>query len=163
MFVNAEHGLVNLNCYASVCVHQTPDNRWVLQAFTSVESSWVVLADYDDKVQAWYSLCDLYSALEAGKSVWDPREVGSFSDLWNKAKKALSTEVKKHTPISLHILDALKLKITGLREITIEIIRGSRDLSIKPSEKDAVEQKLAATLKSEDLFEWDIEWEDVRE
>ena len=174
MFVYRGHsGLINLNCYLHVdVVKRERDGVWQLTAFTEADRTGFSpttdrpeysFATYSEEVEARYAFCHLYSALEAGKSVWDPREVGRFSDLWSKVKKYLSTQPKNPSHVPLKVLDALKLKITGLREITIEDIRDDRDISITDREKDSVQNKLKNTLTSVDPMDkaaWEIKWED---
>ena len=164
MFVFTEdEGFINLNSFTRVDIFKD-ENVWSLHAFIGTDSTDVSgfsLAQYADEVQAWYSLCHLYSALEAGKSAWAPREVGSFSDLWGEVKKNLSTQRKNPPFVPLRVLDALTLKITGLREITIENIRNTPD-SITDPEKESVQNKLKNTLTSVDPMDavtWEIKWE----
>ena len=162
MFVHTEEGLINLNCYSRVDIVEDA-SIWSLAAFMEVNTtdfSGISLAEFDEEVEARYNLCCLYSALEAGETVWDPCEVEPFLDLWDKAKKALSAENKLHSPVPSYVLNTLKLNITGLREITIKNIRGNRARSITDAEKDAVEKRIKHTLPSV-ARSWKIEWEDI--
>ena len=93
MFVHTEnHGLINLNCFPQVDVVKHGE-AWLLQAFyqepPSAPTNFLSgfsLAEFKEDIQAKYSFCCLYSALEAGLSVWDPRTVQGFSDLLDLRK-----------------------------------------------------------------------------
>ena len=175
MFVNTQnHSLINLNCYLSVAVVER-DGKWQLTAFTEADRTGFSpttampefpFAVFSEEVDARYAFCHLYSALEAGRAVWNPSEVESFSDLWSQAKVALLNEIHAHAPIALHVLGTLELKITGLREITILNIRGDSRSSITNTEKDIVEKKIKNALESIDPMDkaaWKIDWKDIME
>lgn len=178
MFVYTRHkGLVNLNCYPFVDVIKSKDDKWLLQAFTQAESerNWlrqdftqadVVLAVFDEEVEARYNLYCLYRALEVGETVWDPCKVHSFLRLWDAIKEYFVDDYNRpplHIPPP--VLDALTLKITGLREITIEYPYGDRQLSITPDAKQAFEKKFKEKLQSVEPMRgdvvWKIKWQDI--
>ena len=167
MFVITEnHGIINLSCFPQVDVIEH-DGVWQLQAFyqkppnaPTVFLSGFSLAEFKEEIQAKYSFCCLYSALEAGLSVWDPRTVQWFSDLWGKAKKELSSFNNPH--VDLDRLNLLELKITGLREITI----GYYSAEISEKEKRGIENKIDYVLKAADPMSkavWKIDWKDLEE
>ena len=182
MFVKTEdHGIINLSCFPQVDVVKHGDT-WRLQAFSQKPPnaptnflSGFPLAEFKEEVEARYGFCRLYSALEAGVSVWDPHTVGWFSDLWGKAKKELSSPNKAISKphVHLEILEPLELKITGLREITIVYPVINRRGGVSPivtSEevKGNIENKIQSTLKAADpmqnsLTEWKIDWEDLED
>ena len=173
MFVYRGHSeLINLNGYQHVDVVKSERfGVWQLTAFTKAdvtgeaftrEMPAYAFATFTEEIEARYAFCHLYSALETGKMAWNPHEVESFSDLWSKVKEFLSTQPNKPSFVPLKVLDALTLKITGLREITIENIRNDRDLSITDREKESVLIKLKNTLPSVDPMDavtWEIKWE----
>lgn len=169
MFVKTEnHGIINLNCFPQVDVVEHR-GVWLLQAFYQKPPnaptfflSGFSLAEFKEEVQAQYSFCHLYSALEAGLSVWDPRAVESFFSLWNKARRELSSNNPRNkTFVRLDELEELTLEITGLREITIS------DLNAVASEKEKgyIENKIKTTLKTVDPMRekvvWKIDWKDI--
>ena len=169
MFVITEnHGIINLSCFPQVDVIEH-DGVWLLQAFyqkplnaPTFFLSGFPLAEFKEEIEARYSFCRLYSALEAGESVWDPRTVGWFSDLWGKAKKELSSSGNPH--IDLDILEQLELEITGLREITISY--DSAD--IYENERRGIESKIQYTFAAADpvqnsLARWKIDWIDIKD
>ena len=169
MFVHTEnHGLINLNCFPQVDVIEH-DGVWLLQAFYQKPPSAPTfffsgfsLAEFKDEVEARYSFCRLYSALEAGLSVWDPRTVQWFSDLWGKAKKNLSSNAPRNrTFVRLETLKLLELKITGLREITIGFYE-----HVLEEERSNIENKIKNTLKAVDPVQetvWKIDWKDLED
>ena len=165
MFVITEnHGIINLSCFPQVDVVGY-SGVWRLQAFyqkppnaPTFSVSGFPLAEFKEEIEARYSFCRLYSALEAGESVWDPRTVGWFSDLWGKAKKGLSSSGNRE------ILELLELEITGLREIII----GYDSTDIYESGKRAIEEKIQDTLRAADpmqssLTRWEIDWKDLED
>lgn len=174
MFVKTEnHGIINLNCYSRVDVVEH-NNAWLLKAFieTSVnanfsqviprDSTGFPLAEFSEEIQARYSFCRLYSALEARFTVWDPCTVESFSGLWNKAKNELSAPSKQNKRfVHLDVLKPLELEITGLREITI-----TSDKPINKKEKGFIESKIKDKLGAVDPMlkaTWKIDWKDTEE
>ena len=167
MFVKTEnHGLINLNCFPQVDVVEHR-GVWLLQAFYQKPPnaptfflSGFPLAEFKKELEAKYSFCRLYSALESSLSVWDPRTVDWFSDLWGKAKKELSSSNKPH--VDLDKLELLELKITGLREITI----GYYSTDIYSEEKRDIENKINYVLQAVDpapMPVWKIDWKDLEE
>ena len=169
MFVKTEnHGIINLNCYSRVDVVKYND-AWLLKAFieTSVnanfsqviprDSTGFPLATFNEEVEARYSFCRLYSALETRYSVWDPRAVESFSGLWRKAKNELpSPNPRNKQFVRLDVLEPLELEITGLREITI-----TSDEPIHEKEKGFIESKIKNKLQAVDPMPkaaWEIDW-----
>lgn len=180
MFVKTEnHGIINLSCFPQVDVIEHA-GVWLLQAFyqkppnaPTFFMSGFSLAEFKDEVEARYSFCRLYSALEAGLSVWDPRTVQWFSDLWGKAKTELSSPPKTRGKPHVHlkILEPLKLKITGLREIAIVYPAVSDRGGVSPivtSEKvkGNIEDKIKNTLKAVDPMPeaaWEIDWKDIED
>ena len=169
MFVISEnHGIINLNCFPQVDVVGYDGNTWRLQAFYQKPSnaptfslSGFPLAEFKEEIEARYSFCRLYSALQAGESVWDPLMVKHrFSDLWGKAKKELSSSGDPH--VDLDRLNLLELEITGLREITISYCHGD----IFETDKKKIENKIQSTLRAADpmqgsLISWEIDWKDL--
>ena len=77
MFVRTEnHGIINLSCFPQVDVVGY-SGVWRLQAFyqkspnaPTFSVSGFPLAEFKEEIEARYSFCRLYSALEAGESVW---------------------------------------------------------------------------------------------
>lgn len=171
MFVKTEnHGIINLSCFPQVDVVEHY-GVWRLQAFYQKPPnaptnflSGFSLAEFKDEVEARYSFCRLYSALEARLSVWDPRTVQWFSDLWGEAKSELSSHNPRNkTFVHLDRLGLLELKITGLREITI----GYYLTEISEKERVDVENKIQYTLKTADPMQkalsWKIDWKDLED
>lgn len=167
MFVRTEkHGIINLNCYPRVDVVED-DGVWILKAFVEADrrkadffSTGISLETFREEVQAEYSFCRLYSSLEAGLSVWDPSAVESFSGLWNKAKRELSSYNGPH--VGLDTLELLELEITGFREITINMIH----TVISEQQQGYVESKIKYTLNAVDPMKeavWKIYWEDIED
>ena len=173
MFVyTPPHSLINLNSHLRVAVIESESNgRWQLTVYTEADRTGFSgstampeypFADFSEEVEARYAFCHLYSSLEAGKSVWDPRGVESFSDLWNKAKQELSNENKADSRVELQVLETFELKITGLREITIHNTCG--DSRSDRTKKDIVEEKIKNTFESADPIDetaWKINWKDI--
>lgn len=175
MFVKTEnHGIINLNCYPRIDVIEY-DGAWLLKTFIETDMNKAKffdatrglmgfsLAEFNEEVQAKYSFCHLYSALEAGLSVWDPRAVESFSGLWSKAKNELSSNNPRNkTFVRLETLELLELKITDLREITISVSL----TAILEKEKGDIENKIENTLKAVDPRQeavWKIDWKDIED
>ena len=174
MFVKTEnHGIINLNCFPRIDVIEY-DGAWLLKAFIQMDMNKAeffegstrgpgpLLAKFNKEVQAKYSFCHLYSALEAGLSVWDPHAVESFSGLWSNAKKELSSiDPRNRTFVDLETLKLLELKITGLREITINFYEPVRE-----NERGNIENKIKNTLKAVDPMQetvWKVDWKDIED
>ena len=167
MFVHTEnHGLINLNCFPQVDVIKHGE-VWLLQAFDKKPANAPTfslpgfpLAEFKEEIEARYSFCRLYSALEAGVSVWDPLAAGWFSDLWGKAKKELSAS--RH--IDSDVLEQLELEITDLREIII----GCDLATVSIERKRAICDKIQCTLAAADpvqnsLTTWKIDWKNLED
>ena len=166
MFVHTEnHGLINLNCFPQVDVVGY-DGVWRLHAFDKKPPNAPTfslpgfpLAEFKEEIEARYSFCRLYSALEAKLFVWDPLKVQQFSELWYKAKADLSSFNIPY--LGLEDLNLLELEIVGLRKITISYRYGD----IPEADKAKVEDKIQSVLKSADpmqhsLTVWKIDWKD---
>ena len=167
MYVATEkHGIVNLTCYPRIDV-VTANNSWVLHAFRHADViksnfegtlSGVSLATFDEEIEANYSYCNLFSSLESGKSTWDPKAVGSFSDLWEKVKQ----EIPSVTSVPQASLEKLELSISGLQEITIAYPRrgasGGGPLGLP--DEEPIANKLKELLKAKDSRGevWSIHW-----
>ena len=118
-----------------------------------------VLATFDEEIEARYSLCNLYSAMEAGKSTWNPIAISSFADLWEKAKSIILSDNRVSAPDTA--LDALDLNIPGLRKITItDSGRDSGGGYIGLDEEKPTIEALNKVFKSEDpnSSNWTIEF-----
>ena len=122
-----------------------------------------ILATFNEEIEAKYSLFNLYSTIEAGISKWNPHSISSFSDLWEKAKR----EISSAAGVPCASLEKLQLSISGLREITIAYSRrgasGGGPLGL-PDEQ-LVADKLKEVLEAEEPkgLTWTIEFKEVKD
>lgn len=167
MFVLTKNSkIINLAQHRCILVRKFDNSdKYSIVAYTDITQGMQmdggdldVLAVFNEEIEAEYSLCNLYSAIEAGKHTWNPHAINSFADLWEKAKE----EIPSTVGVPHASLEKLELSISGLREITIAYPRrgASGGGPLGPSEEKPVAGKLKAILEAEDPnnSKWTIEF-----
>ena len=173
MFVITEKcEIINLAQHRRIRVREDyNNNKYLIVAYTDKTQGMQmdggdldVLATFNEEIEARYSLCNLYSTIEAGKSTWNPHSISSFSDLWERAKSVILSDDRVSAPKTA--LDKLDLSISGSCKITItDPIRDSKRVSIGCSEEKPIIEALNKQLKvgCPNSSEWTIEFQDAED
>lgn len=160
--------IINLAKHRRIRVREDHNsNKYLIVAYTDKTQGMQmdgvdldVLATFNEEIEAKYSLCNLYSAIEAGMSIWNPHSIRSFSDLWEKAKSEIQVSAPKTA------LDKLDLSISGFRKITItDPAKNPKGGLIKRCEEKPIIEALNKVLEAEcsNNSEWTIEFQGAEE
>ena len=162
--ITEKFGIINLDHYPRIDVFIKSNNSYLLCAFSKLESraappDGVVIAEFDKKEDADDTFRNLSEAIAANRPTWDVSTVELLSHLWNQVREQISSDI-----VPTEVQEALKLKGSGLNEITImypsdfDIEKGTY---MTQNERKKVEDEVIIALKarSSEEVEWKIEWE----
>ena len=127
MFIMTEnHEIINLNYYARIKVNRNEIKAFVKPTILGGkgdQSVSIIVASFEEPMDADYALHDLFKAIADGKPAWDANAVKSLSSVWNTIK----TEQE-----SLPLIDKVELSVSGLNELTItypSYYKGAKDVN----------------------------------
>ena len=162
--ITEQSGIINLDCYPRVNVYCKNSNTYLLCAFSKLDAratdqDGVVIAKFDNKEDADYTFRNLSEAITANRPTWDVSTVELLSHLWNQVREQISSNI-----VPTDVQEALKLKISGLNEITIiypsdfDIEKGTY---MTKNDRQKIEDEVIIALKarSSEEVEWKVEWE----
>lgn len=116
-----EKGIINPDNYPRIDIYSDA-GTYLLCAFTdqdpdrSAPEQRIIIAAYNEKIDADYALIHLYRALDMAKNTWHSKDVPLLSDIWNKVKQKLSNDQHvsdfiKNASIDVTLPDQLAIKI----------------------------------------------------
>ena len=170
--INEKNEIINLAQHRKIRIRKPHNsNKYLIVAYIDKTQGQQVdgvdldvLATFNEEIDAKYSLCNLYSTIEAGKSTWNPHSISSFSDLWEKAKSEIQSDERVSAPKTA--LDKLDLSISGRCKITItDPVRNRSGGYIGASEEKPIIEALNKVLEAEGTKgeKWIIEFQDAED